>query len=52
MAAKVRTAEKKVKYRQFEEGSRNISIPFIMATTGGFNSSTVKVITCHMLLTN
>ena len=44
VAAKVRTAEKKAKYRQFEEGSRNISIPFIMEATGGFSSSAVKVI--------
>ena len=43
VAAKVRTAEKKAKYRQFEEGSRNISIPFTMEARG-FSSSAVKVI--------
>ena len=43
-AAKMKTLEKVVKYKSFEDGTKNVSIPFIMEATGGFSVAAFKLI--------
>ena len=43
-AAKMKTLEKVVKYKSFKDGTKNVSIPFIMEATGGFSVAAFKLI--------
>ena len=43
-AAKMKTLENVVKYKFFEDGTKNVSIPFIVDATGGFSVAAFKLI--------